>query len=215
MIIDNSYFLNKAVYIPHAVAQPSIGGNTPNSVLQLQGEIEEKESEFLVSFLGWEQYAELIDQFEDAAPYAWKPDALQKWKDLVDGKEDWRGLRYNVGNKKISIIAYYVFFHYLASDFSSYSTTGVQVAEAENSTRQLPNGKQVSAWNQMVKMYGLEGSYSRSNYQFSQNWNGTMLQWLGNVIGNETTLYDFMHSRPEDFDTSFFTPRSLVNIYNL
>ena len=213
MIIDNSYFLNKSVYIPQAVAQPSIGGNTPNAITQLQQEIDEKESEFLVSFLGWEQYAELLEQIEDDAPYAWKAGALQKWKDLVDGVDNWRGLRYTIGGKKVSIIANYVFFHYLASDFSSYSTTGVQVAEAENSTRQLPNGKQVASWNQMVKMYGY-GDCSR-NYQFSQNWDGIMLRWAGLFQGNETTLYEFMQSRPADYDIKYFTPKSVINIYNL
>ena len=85
MIIDISYFLKKDVFIPNAVVQPSIGSNTPTSIIQLQAEIDEKEYEFILSFLGYEQTEELFNQFE--ADGTWKVSALLKWKNLVDGTE--------------------------------------------------------------------------------------------------------------------------------
>lgn len=211
MIIDTTYFLNKSVFIPNAVAQPSIGSNTPTSLLQLQQEIDEKENELLLSFLGYEQTNELLDQFETSGE--WKVSALQKWIDLVDGTEQWKGLRYTVGTKKISLISFYVFFYYLKYDYSTYSTTGIQVSKSENAVSQLPNEKQVSAWNKFVNMYD-GGNIQQRGYIFSNNWNGTMLRW-NNGERNEVSLYDFMSSKSDIYDLSFFNHYDLINSMNL
>ena len=216
MIIDNSYFLNKSVYIPNAVANPSIQGNTPNPSTQLSLMIDLREYELLVSFLGDAQATELQNQFEllpNATVWTWKASALPKWKDLVDGVGDWKGLRYTYGSTKISLIAYYVYFHYLGDDFSQYTTTGVQVPQAENSIRQQPNNLQVKAWNKFVEMYG--NQRFGKNYSFSNVWNGLAMQWGVNTNGNQKTLYEFMTENAETYDTSFFIPKSVVNIYNL
>lgn len=211
MIIDTSYFLKKDVFIPNAVVQPSIGSNTPTSLNQLQAEIDEKENEFLLSFLGYEQTNELLNQFELGG--SWKTDALQKWKDLVDGLEDWKGLRYTTGTQKNSLIAYYVFFYYLKSDFSTYSTTGIQVAKSENAIAQLPNEKQVTAWNKFVNMYdGI--NISQRNYNFSRNWNGIILRWNSGTR-NEVTLLDFIRSKSDVYDTAFLSYYSIINSMNL
>jgi len=215
MIITTAYFLNKNVFIPNAVAQPSIGSNTPTSINQLQAEIDEREDELLLSFLGQAQKAELYDQFESNGD--WKPTALQKWKDLVDGVDfndkHWNGLRYTIGTKKISLIAYYVYFYYLKEDFSTYSTTGIQVAQAENAISQLPNEKQVSAWNRFVNIYN-GGNIQTKNYAFSRNWNGTMLRW-NNGERNEVSLYDFMSAKSDVYNLSFFNHHNVINSMNL
>ncbi len=216
MIINTSYFLNKNVFIPNAVAQPSIGSNTPTSIIQLQAEIDERENELLLSFLGYEQTEELLDQFEQVSPsieWTWKESALQKWKDLVDGLEEWKGLRYTIGTQKISLIAYYMFFYYLKSDYSTYSTTGIQIAKSENSISQLPNEKQVSAWNKFVNMYD-GGNISQRNYNFSRNWNGLMLRW-NTGERNNVSLYDFMSSKSDVYDLSFFNHYDIINSMNL
>lgn len=216
MIITTSYFLNKNVFIPNAVVQPSIGSNTPTSISQLQQEIDEREDELLLSFLGYEQKTELYAQFEPNGDWVASP--VQKWVDLVDGvdfgdNKHWNGLRYTVGTKKISLIAFYVYFWYLKEDFATYSTTGIQVAQAENSIPQLPNEKQTSAWNKFVEMYD-GGNFGKLNYNFSRNWNGTMLRWANNER-NEVSLYDFMSAKPEDYDITFFRHYDLINSMNL
>ena len=215
MIIDISYFLKKDVFIPNAVVQPSIGSNTPTSIIQLQAEIDEKEYEFILSFLGYEQTEELFNQFE--ADGTWKVSALLKWKNLVDGTEfngkKWEGLRYSAGTQKISIIAYYVFFYYLKEDFATYSTTGIQVAQAENSTTQLPNEKQASAWNKFVNMYD-GGNIQERNYSFSSNWNGLMLRWNSGQR-NQVSLLDFIRANSDDYDTNFLSYYGLINSTNL
>lgn len=215
MIIDTTYFLNKSVFIPNAVVQPSIGSNTPTAAIQLQQEIDEKENELLLSCLGYEQTKELLSQFEVNG--AWKVSALQKWKDLVDGLEfdgkKWNGLRYTIGTKKISLIAFYVFFYYLKEDYSTYSTTGIQVAKSENAVSQLPNEKQASAWNKFVNMYNGNNLATR-NYNFSSNWNGKMLRW-NNGERNEVSLYDFLSAKSDVYDLSFFNHYGIINSMNL
>lgn len=216
MIIDTSYFLNKSVFIPNAIAQPSIGGNTPTAVTQLQQEIDQKEAEFLIMALGYEQYSELMNQFEDNGD--WKDTALEKWKELVDGKtydnKHWNGLRYSLGSKKISLIAFFVFFYYLGSDFTSYTTTGIQSPNAENSTKQIPNHKQAEAWNTFLKMYNGGKSCSTAPSYFS-NWNGEGIQWGGSSNNNEINLYEFLSENSEVYDISFFKRQSIVNAFNL
>lgn len=218
MIIDTSYFLNKSVFIPNVVNQPNIGGNNPNKTDVLKQEIDEKESKLLISALGYDQYKELYEQFNSDGTF--KDDALLKWKELTEGKtlenrKRWNGLRYSYGSKKISIIAYYVYFYFLSGDFSTYTATGIQIANAENSETQTPNQKQTEAWNAFVKMYNGSNLCVR-NYNFFQNWNGIGMQWNGsNGESNEVSLYEFLSAYPEDYDLSFFKRETVINAWNL
>lgn len=225
MIINNSYLLNKSVFIPHAVAQPSVGGNAPTSVAQLNAFIDEKEYEFLVMTLGFEKAKVVLDNLaapvSPATEYTINPAAPQWVKDLIngltysDGTKRWQGLRYTIGTQKLSLIAYYVFFYWLGEDFSNYSTTGVQVPQSENSIRQLPNGKQVAAWNKFAGMYNGDASGNRwLNYSFFSNWNRLGMRWSGNSGSlTEVSLYRFMQDN--DFDMQYFTLQGGINIYNL
>lgn len=222
MIITTPYFQNKSVFIPASIAQPSIGGNTPTAVSTLQNEIDEKEAELLIGALGYEQYEELYAQFEQVSPsteWTFKTNALQKWKDLVNGKtyngKRWRGLRYTVGKQNVSLIAFYVFFYYLKSDFSSYTTTGIQVAEAENSIRQTPNAKQTEAWNKFVQMYNGLRSGARNRPSFFTNWNGMGMMWGNSNNLNDVNLYEFLTDHGADYDSSFFTFQTVINTSNI
>lgn len=216
MIIDTSYFQYKPVYIPNATAQPNVfteGSGTPTAVSQLQQYIDDKEYQLLLNALGYEQLTELLGQFTETGE--WKTDALQKWIDLVDGKEEWMGLRYTYGSNKISLISYYVYFYYLKDDWKQYNTTGIQVAKSENAESIQPNDNQVKAWNTFVKMYnGLINGYGRPI--FFHNWNGTGLMWgTGNVNKNDVSLYDFMQKNNDVYDTSKFNFEYIINPYNL
>jgi len=221
MLINTSYFQNKSVFIPSTVTQPSIGSNTPTAADSLQQEIDQRECEVLVKALGWVQYAELLDQLEQVSPstdWTVKPSAPQKWKDLVngvtyDGKR-WNGLRYTLGTNKISLIANYVYFYYLQSEWYQYTATGIQVAEAENSVRQSPNNQMVKAWNSFIEMYG--GNNDGRGYSFFNNRNGFGMRWaFGTNEKTDVSLYRFLSDRSGDFDNSFFQHLGMINIYNL
>ena len=216
MIIDASYFLSKDVFIPNAIPQPSIGSNTPSNYDLLIDEISEREKEALISFLGFDQYKELSEQFEELMPnvYTFKRTALQKWIDLVDGKDNWKGLRYRLGLKKVSLISHYVYFHYLAQDFSSYTTTGIVISDSANSVMQTPNQKQCKAWNKFVSMANGINRNNSVNCSTFQNWNGQGIQF-GQRDNNELSLYDFMSSNPNDYDLSYFIIRTVINTFGL
>ena len=196
MIINAQYFQTKELYIPNAVAQPSIGSVLPTATTQLAQEIESIEQSLLLDILGYEQLQELNAQFEPNGDWIATP--LQKWVDLVDGKDDWKGLRYTIGTKKISLIAYYVFFYYLGMDFQTYSTTGMQIPKAENSVMNDPSVKQVSVWNKFVMMY--VGRGMNNNGDVSTSWNGQFISFGNTNIGNEVTLYEYLSTNNGVYD---------------
>lgn len=211
MIINAQYFQTKELYIPNAVAQPSIGSVLPTATTQLAQEIESIEQSLLLDILGYEQLQELNEQFEPNGDWIATP--LQKWVDLVDGKDDWKGLRYTIGTKKISLIAYYVFFYYLGMDFQTYSTTGMQIPKAENSVMNDPSVKQVSVWNKFVMMY--VGRGMNNNGDISTSWNGQFISFGNTNIGNEVTLYEYLSTNNGVYDISYFRNKTPLNYFGL
>jgi len=211
MIINAQYFQTKELYIPNSVAQPSIGSVLPSATAQLNEEIESIEQSLLLDILGYEQLQELMAQFEENGD--WVEDPIQKWVDLVDGVDDWKGLRYTIGTKKISLIAYYVFFYYLGIDFQTYSTTGMQIPRAENSLYNNPSVKQTTVWNKFIRMYIGDVRYGLPVLE--NNWNGDFLNFSGKVIGNEVSLYDYLMKNRDLYDTSYFTVKTHINYMGL
>ena len=211
MIINAQYFQTKELYIPNSVAQPSIGSVSPSATTQLNEEIGSIEQSLLLDILGYEQLQELNAQFQEDGEWVEYP--IQKWVDLVDGKDDWKGLRYEIGTKKISLIAYYVYFYYLGMDFQTYSTTGMQIPMAENSKTNDPSVKQVSIWNKFVRMYVGRGMYD--NGDISSNWNGSYISFGDTMIGNEVTLYKFLTNNRDVYDVTFFTNKTPLNYFGI
>ena len=211
MIINAQYFQTKELYIPNSVAQPSIGSVLPSATAQLNEEIESIEQSLLLDILGYEQLQELMAQFDEDGN--WVEDPIQKWVDLVDGVDDWKGLRYTIGTKKISLIAYYVFFYYLGTDFQTYSTTGMQIPRAENSLYNNPSVKQTTVWNKFIKMYIGDVRYGLPVLE--NNWNGDFLNFSGKVIGNEVSLYDYLIKNRDLYDTNYFTVKTHINYMGL
>ena len=211
MIINAQYFQTKELYIPNSVAQPSIGSVLPSATAQLNEEIESIEQSLLLDILGYEQLQELMAQFDEDGE--WVEDPIQKWVDLVDGVDDWKGLRYTIGTKKISLIAYYVFFYYLGTDFQTYSTTGMQIPRAENSLYNNPSVKQTTVWNKFIRMYIGDVRYGLPVLE--NNWNGDFLNFSGKVIGNEVSLYDYLMKNSDLYDTTYFTVKSHINYMGL
>lgn len=214
MIIDSSYFTYKPLYIPQARnLVPEIGTGAPTDKDNVKAIIDERESELLLSFLGYEQYTDLISRFDATGDFL--PDAPQKWIDLVDGKDEWKGLRYKIGDYKKSLIANYVYFYWLAEYYNTVTVFGVQSPEYANSETLIPNDKQTKTWNEFLKMYGYTPVY-RNSPTFFNNWNGTGLMWTGNGQNtNFTTLYDFMSKNSDVYDISKFAHYAPINPYNL
>lgn len=211
MIINAQYFQTKELYIPNSVAQPTIGSASPSALTQLNEEIGSIEQSLLLDILGYEQLQELNAQFESNGDWVATP--VQKWVDLVDGKDDWKGLRYTIGTKKISLIAYYVFFYYLGMDFQTYSTTGMQIPMAENSKINDASVKQTTIWNKFVRMYVGNGMYN--NGDVTSNWNGDFISFGNTMTGNEVTLYKYLSLNSDVYDITFFTNKTPLNYFGI
>ena len=211
MIINAQYFQTKELYIPNSVAQPTIGSASPSALTQLNEEIGSIEQSLLLDILGYEQLQELNAQFESNGDWVATP--VQKWVDLVDGKDNWKGLRYTIGTKKISLIAYYVFFYYLGMDFKTYSTTGMQIPMAENSKINDASVKQTTIWNKFVRMYVGNGMYN--NGDVTSNWNGDFISFGNTMTGNEVTLYKYLSLNSDVYDITFFTNKTPLNYFGI
>jgi hypothetical protein len=211
MIINAQYFQTKELYIPNSVAQPSIGSVSPSATAQLNEEIDSIEQSLLLDILGYEQLQELMAQFDEDGE--WIADPMQKWVDLVDGIDDWKGLRYSIGTKKISLIAYYVFFYYLGTDYQTYSTTGMQIPRAENSLYNDPSVKQTTVWNKFIEMYIGDKRYGLPRVE--NNWNGDFINFSGKIIGNQVSLYDYLMKNRDLYDTKYFTIKRRINYMGL
>jgi len=207
MIIDTTYFILPPLQIPNAVAQPSIGLNTPNNVQKLQAVIDRVEYIFLWNLLGYEQYTELKAQFNPDG--TWIAEPLEKWVDLVDGKDSWPGLRYEVGDNKVSLIAYYVYHEFLKNDRQYYSSTGLVAAEAANAVKTSVSEELTEKWNDFVIQY--QGC---DNYNYFRDW------WHGwwysqPITENYISLYDYMQSNDAVYDVSFMKLYSVKNRFGL
>ena len=119
MIVKTTDFILDA-YIPNRDDAPNsdiIGNETA-----LQGFIDLYEEEALMITLGYELYTELKSQFKSDG--TWEDNVDQKWKDLVDGKEAYRGMK--------EMIVGYVFWKFVESDNSHYATVGNQRERADS-----------------------------------------------------------------------------------
>jgi hypothetical protein len=85
----------------------------------------------------------------------------QKWIDLVNGKGDWKGLVYTLGTSKNSLLADYVYYHYLVNEASYMTGVGEVRANAKGSMNVNPTQRIVRVWNEFVLQYqqGMPNSY--------------------------------------------------------
>lgn len=211
MIIDTSYFTSSPLFVPEAVAQPTIGYNTPSNVDDFKAYIDRMEYQFLVNSIGFSQYSELKDQFNEDG--TWKDDALPKWKDLVDGKNSWVGLRYNIGTGKLSIIAYYIYSMWVYENYTTLTSLGVQSPDAANSTKVNPTLEHIDKWNVFVEMY--QGC---SQLGFN-HWNPIFFEWNGYPYhrenGNFLSFLGYISSNPTLYDNSSFNYYETKNRFGL
>lgn len=140
--IDATYFFG-----PINIAQKQQVGDN------LTWFINEYEEKLLTDLLGFKTYDAYKAGIAEETP-------AQKWKDIRDGKQytdrsgrerKWRGLRYTIsGSTKKSMIANYVYWHWMENEATTTTGSGEKVSEALNSREASPVYKMVSAWNDMV-----------------------------------------------------------------
>jgi hypothetical protein len=141
-IIDDTYFFGDLT-----IAQKS----DPAVNSSLSEYIAECEDRLLTELLGYELYK---------AFKAWNGTADGVYKDLRDGKEytgrsgydtKWKGLKFSAGASKKSLIANYVYWHWMFNQASDSTGTGEKVADNQNAVNSSAVPKMIRAWNQMVE----------------------------------------------------------------
>jgi len=149
--IDSTYFFGE-----RSLAFP----DTPAGTANLTAIIADREAELLQRLFGYELYkawlAALALEVDDTPG----PAVLleQRFADLRDGKEytnqsgvltKWPGLRFTVGTAKKSLIADFVYWHYLADNYTF--TTGSSEKKTDLAINANPEDKMIRAWNEMVR----------------------------------------------------------------
>ena len=144
-ITQPSFYVND-LEIPQAIAQPSIGSNTPTNASRLIDCITYVERSVLLNCLGLVKYNELQAALIDL------PNADQQWKDLVNGKEYegkiWEGL----GSPK-SLLCYIVRYTFLDGNSTFWSTMGIMKPESENATNFTPAFELATTYQKFIKKY--------------------------------------------------------------
>ena len=201
MILKTTDF-EYGAYVPNRDDAPNsdIIGNEP----VLQGFINKYVERALVETLGWELFSLLkaeLDQNGDLPPTA-----DQKWLDLVNGKEAYRGM-------KKGMLVGYVFFYFLQNDTVDYSTAGTNRVTPEGSQVERPDGKMNlqyrEFYEQAIGTYyadplviekefgrygviwgGLSGSKYVSMYEFLRENTTTYPEWDPSLVIQSKNVFD-------------------------
>lgn len=214
MIIDQSYFTGD-IFVPNT------GANTSAVVSKnrrFDWYIAQYEPEILIKGLGINLYGELLSniQTDPLSPEYGQvlPTADQKWSDLVDGTDYgdkvWRGLRMEVVQgdevKKMSLIAYYVFYKYWQKEFLQRSTTGVMKADMENGEAKGPSFTMEDAWRSLYEWYGKGIKCTCTPWVFQYWW--SIPGYFDKADTYKKTyvdLYTFLHDNRDTYPGWTFT----------
>lgn len=142
------YLINEANFT-RELSIPNLSSSQSGNATELGYYGDEKPRLLLQMSLGNVLFSQLNSQVTDGVLDV---DADQKWKDLVNGAtydgKVWRGLNYKEGSFKVSLLAYFTFWHWLNdSNSNGYQT---QVKNAENIN---PTSTMVAIWNRFLEMY--------------------------------------------------------------
>jgi len=201
-IINNTYFVND-LEIPKAIAQPSIGLNTPTATQSITDCIAYTEKDVLLRALGFTLYNEL----QTALPII--DGSLQKWKDLVNGVGKWEGL-----NNSKSLLAYATYYNYLLRQSDYWATTGVVKAESANATNVTPAYKLAYANQVFINKY--QGENCKHPY-FANGIGWEYKDWYGTENEEQLNLYTYLRDNSElyGWEASKFRFFETVNTFGL
>jgi hypothetical protein len=198
MLIDKSYFTGK-LELPN-VEQGDVNADLILNNDNLDRLINEYEFKYLIDVFGVTIAKEILAVIEPDGTIT--PGSDQKYFDLIEGVDDWLGLRYEVSTVKYSQVANYVYCQYL----NQYET---QLSNLGNSVNEIEKGTRISNWS-----------------KFNESWREMMLQrqirdyndlyFYGYAYRENPfyTLYEYL-SNSADWSTSKFRWYENTNSFNL
>ena len=185
MIIKTTDF-QLGAYIPNRDDAPNsdIIGNEPI----LQGFIDTEVEQILVKLLGYDLFIELDTNITNGDL---DPGADQKWKDLVNGKESYRGLK--------GLLVSWVFAKFLENDNEDYSTQGVSQNVSEGSERVRPSRKIISEYKKFYEQS--VGGYGNGPSVYRKQ-NGVAIIWGYNTSkSGYKSLFQFLSENGTVYET--------------
>lgn len=203
-IIDETYF-TKELVIPNQSAIDVGGSTAPFSTW-----IDQQSRLFLQSVLGNVLFTDFDANVTDGVLDVGAP---QKWIDLVDGKTytengvsyTWKGLKFEEGAFKGSIIAYFVYCKWLEYQLSRQSGIGEVRGSAANSASVGTTHRYVTTWNTFVDMY--QGTHD-TDMTITVYRGVPFLDYYGDREDGYVSLVQFLLDNEEDY------PKPAVRRYN-
>lgn len=112
--------------------------------------IDDKVRLFLYEILGNDLFNDLDSNIENGQL---KPDAAQRWKDFVNGKDNYKGLIFNSGLFKESCLIPLVYSYWLEDNVTKVAEVGEVNIKSINAVSVVSTKRIVNAWNTFVNMY--------------------------------------------------------------
>lgn len=204
-LIDETYF-QRELFVPNADDQD-------RSVYKdLQSFIDDKARLCLKEALGYTLFKDFDSYVTNGNLGSGAP---QKWLDLVNGVEytvnndtyRWDGLLIEEGAFKRSVLAYYVYYHWLEYSQSTMSGVGEVVLNAKNAINVNSTQRMTSTWNDFVELY--QGKKCKYNYSEYYHNGIKVIDWLSNDTNDYyVSLVKFL----SDNDTDY--PDASLKLYN-
>jgi hypothetical protein len=149
------YIINQT-YFNGIINVPNVNEPTSDEADLLNTNIDKYVRLFLQEVLGFEKFEELDSYIIGGVL---QPTAPQMWLDLVNGTTytkngknfKWKGLKYDLGTSKVSILAYFVYFNQYQNSFNSQ--IGQVYVEPKNGINANPTEHLTQIFNEFVEMY--------------------------------------------------------------
>ena len=185
--------------IPNAI-DVAPGSDLTGNAKELQEFIEIYEPEAMMLVLGFSLYEELKSNLDVNGELPSGVD--QKWIDLVDGKERYRGLK--------SLTKHYIFYKFLENDVAQYTGVGIATEKPKGATIVGATEKAVKAWNIFY------------DHTVGKNASPTIIRrgfGMGVIYNSEDNYYqplqEFLRRNNDVYENATFTTIENMNFYGL
>lgn len=212
-LIDVSYFI-KGYQVPNSA--PSL--DIPNNTDSFEVYIDKYARLLLQNALGHVLFDELDGYVNNGTLDG---SATQQWKDLVNGKTytlsgrsyKWRGLIYDEGAFKGSVLTPFVFYNWHLENITRQSGVGEVKGKAVNQINVDSTPTSVRAWNDYIMQY--QGGFNNSYYRLSYVNGVPFHDYFGNSDNDYVSLLKFLRDNeasypdakcriePEGYNNSF------------
>lgn len=202
MLTKNSDFIGRFKIAGSEDIEPNSQGNAE----ELQLFIKDFEPKCLVTVLGYTLYSEVEAEL---LKQPWTPGAPetteQKWIDLIDGKDNWRGL--------LTVTVPYIYFYFLEDDDSHHTGVGIVKENPKGAESHIARKKAVTAWRSFyesaqgkLRHHTILGRPSHLGYIVGKIYDEDDKYW---------SLYKYLEENAEDFPNASPSVLSNINDYGI